>query len=295
MNDYENFNWQQYQIKGYGINYLVQDIEYICVRRYQKQKYSPIYHRIMNSGPFYFYLLGQDNQIVELIRDDLLKLMKNNKIKIKNLKLSSDDRILFIKEYENDLQRKENNLEKFKKQCEYAKRNEQSHIENLNDNSKKPRNRMVDNKNYEEEVRKGMILRVSKTSWSIKYPMDKTINDFGVSRYSDGVYIMGTDIDEHIKEIKDCYGIMCNHLSNAPDKDFISQSLCDGRYSLSYKAEVKEFLFSPCSGALIVIGKQGMQQWVKDIEYCTNRVSQIRDELGWKSHKGLFGKFLGAY
>lgn len=295
MNEYENFNWQQYPIKGYGINYTVQGMEYTCVRRFQGQKYNTIYNRIKSTGPFHFYLLGKDNQIVELIRDDLLKLMKSNKIKIKNLKLSSDDKIYFVKEYEDALERKSQNLEQFKKQYEYAKRNEQLHIENLNDSSKKPRNRMVDNKNYEEEVRKGMILRVSKTSWSLKYPMDKTINDFGVSRYSDGVYIMGTDIDEHIKEIKDCYAIMCNHLSNAPDKDFVSQSLCEGKYSLSYNAKLQEFLFSPCSGALIVVGKQGMQQWVRDIEYCTNRVSQIRDELGWKSHKGLFGKFLGAY
>ena len=54
-------------------------------------------------------------------------------------------------------------------------------------------------------------------------------------------------------------------------------------------------MLRPYNGKLVVTGEKGVEQWIKDIENCSNKVEEIREELGWKRHKRVIGKLFGAY
>ena len=82
----ENIDWRSLPIKGCTPDCIVQGMEYTCMDRFRKHRYSTKYHRIRPSGPYIFALLGTDNQIVELTRDTLFPLMQNSQIKVVNLK-----------------------------------------------------------------------------------------------------------------------------------------------------------------------------------------------------------------
>lgn len=279
MND-----WQNCPIKGFGIEYVVNGMPYTCVHRFHNSGYNKIYGKIMSKGSYHYYLLGSDNLIVELVRDDLLKLMKSNKIKVTNLKLSSDDKIYFANEYEAAMEKKAVELEEFKRRLKSVK-----DLEKFSNN--KSTGYKIDNKTYREEIRKGMVLEVHKTSWTLRYP---TIQNGINSMYPDGVFINGFEINEHIAEIKDCASKLCNHLKTSSNQD-LNSSLCGLKYNIEYKSEIGEFLFGPYGGQFVVTGKEGIKQWLKDIEFAVNRVEEIREELGWKTHKGFLGKLFDAY
>lgn len=293
MNSYDNFPWQKYPMKGYGVNFLVPNMEYICVRRYKKSSYNATRGRHMKQGSYYYYLFGTDNQIVEVVKSDLLKLMKANKINVKNLKIYSDDRIFFLDEVESAEAMSAEKLVKFKNELSLAKEDDEALKLRTPKNIDKAN---MQGKFYYEEIRKGMLLRVAKTSWAIEYPIKFQNTDtsgYPVG-YSNGVFVLGLNVSEHISEIKDCYKNISEIVTKNPNKS-ISSYFYGTKYEFEYRYEVGEFLFKPYRGMLVVVGKDGMKQWVSDIEFCINRVEEIRDELGWKTHKGFLGKLFDAY
>ena len=208
---------------------------------------------------------------------------------MKNLKVYSDDRIYFLDEVELADAQSAENLVKFKNELSLAKQDEEA--------LKLRTSKSIDKSNmqgkyYYEEIRNGMLLRVAKTSWAIEYPTKFQSTDN--SGYSNGVFIMGLDVNEHISEIKNCYKNISEVITKNPNKN-MSSYFYGMKYEVVYRYEVGEFLFRPYRGMLVVVGKDGMKQWVSDIEFCINRVEEIRNELGWKSHKGFFGKMFDAY
>ena len=116
----ENIDWRSLPIKGCTPDCIVQGMEYTCMDRFRRHRYSTKYHRIRPSGPYIFALLGTDNQIVELTRDALFPLMQNSQIKVVNLKLSANGSILFDKEYSAEIERNANEFAEFRENVKEA-------------------------------------------------------------------------------------------------------------------------------------------------------------------------------
>ena len=280
----ENIDWGSLPIKGCTSDCIVQGMEYTCMDRFRRHRYSTRYHRIRPSGPYIFALLGTDNQIVELTRDTLLFLMQNSQIKVVNLKLSANGSILFDKEYNAEIERKSEEFLGFREGIKEAE--QMSNETNKNLLSEKDR--------YELEVRKGMILVVSKKDWCIKYPYDERIKESPLSYRPMGLIVDGLGVFEHIAEIKECYAEIKEHMLTKGGHNF-NTTFCDMKYEVKYNAEVGKFMMRPYNGKLVVVGEKGVEQWIKDIENCSNKVEEIREELGWKRHKRVIGKLFGAY
>lgn len=279
----ENIDWRSLPIKGCTPDCIVQGMEYTCMDRFRKHRYSTKYHRIRPSGPYIFALLGTDNQIVELTRDTLFPLMQNSQIKVVNLKLSANGSILFDKEYNAEIERNANEFAEFR---EHVKEAEQMSNETN-------RNLLSEKSRYELEVRKGMILVISKNDWYIKYPYNEKIKE-SLPYHSDDLIISGLSISEHISEIQKCFAEIQEHMLTKGGQDFYS-TFCDMKFEVKYKAEVGKFMLRPYNCKLVVTGEKGVEQWIKDIENCSNKVEEIREELGWKRHKRVIGKLFGAY
>ena len=279
----ENIDWKSLPIKGCTSDCIVQGMEYTCMDRFRRHRYSTKYHRIRPSGPYIFALLGTDNQIVELTRDALFPLMQNSQIKVVNLKLSANGSILFDKEYNAEIERNANEFAEFRENVKEAE--QMSNETNKSLSSEKNR--------YELEVRKGMILIVSKTDWYIKYPYNEKIKE-SLPYHSDGLIISGLSVSDHILEIKKCFAEIQEHMLTKGGHDFYS-SFSDTKYEVKYNSEVGKFMLRPYNCKLVVTGEKGVEQWIKDIENCSNKVEEIREELGWKRHKRVIGKLFGAY
>ena len=139
-----------------------------------------------------------------------------------------------------------------------------------------------------------MFLIVSKNDWCIKYPYHEKIKESPLSYRPNGLIVDGLNISEHILEIKECYNKIKEHISTKGGHN-LNATFCDLKYEVQYNAEVGKFMIRPYEGKLVVTGEKGVEQWIKDIESCSAKVEEIREELGWKRHKRVLGKLFGAY
>ena len=130
---------------------------------------------------------------------------------------------------------------------------------------------------------------------NVMVPRNKKAEDVYWNR---DTIIEGRFIGEHISDLKAAYGIIQKHINEEGGTDWGGEYgayICDDKFRVRYKAEVGEFIFWPRFTNVRVVGFSGMKQLANEISNLPNRVEVIREQLGWKSHKGFMGKLLKAY
>ena len=307
--EYETIEGVNYPIKGYDPSCLIAGQEYKCIHRWRRSKYNTIYNRIQYKDTYY-YLLGADGYVVVLGRHETFEVIRNSYVRVTNLKLSSDGKIYFSEEYEKEMFRRAEDMNNFREEVKKGKDYESIQKakevistsqplrpKELYVSQTKPIMPDKDLTLYTEEIRPGLILEVRKTDWRIRY---KYYNETGAEDvyWNRDTIIEGRFIGEHISDLKAAYGIIQKHINEEGGTDWGGEYgayLCEDKFRVRYKAEVGEFIFWPRFTNVRVVGFGGMKQLANEISNLPNRVEVIREQLGWKSHKGFMGKLLKAY
>ncbi len=232
-------------------------IKATCVNRYRD-----------NSGNIVGYCLVAGNVPKDFNPDELKSLIKRNKIKVDNLSLTRDNKL--IMKSEKDIETK-------------------SDIDMNIMGPKSLSGFFTDEGDmYNEVLPSGALLRVSSIYWDVKFQPDKVVK-IGVY-VSEGWSVEGTSIDRCIKELNKAYDMISKNTSLKQPKEIEEE--------LSYGIKV----YSRSSFIGHQIWLMGSNKWIKsrtqldavirDLEYSKFRMLEIREQMGWNK-SGFLGKIFG--
>ena len=237
-------------------------IKATCVNRYRDK-----------TGKIIGYCLVSGQQPKDFTSDELKKLIKLHKITVDNLILTKDEKLRFKTEVD------ESNIP----------------IKDSIDMQITSSNKLEgfwtdDNEVYNEILKTGAVLKVSRGYWEVKYRPEKS-KRVGVW-VADGWSIGGKSIDKCIKEL--------NKASQIINEYYSSKSQIPLEKEIDYS--IKVYCTPMLKGRIWLMGstiwisnKSELEKIISDLEYSKFRVLDIRKQLGWDGRNSFLNKMFGGF